>query len=191
MVHRCSSSKRTVNEDIVGKGRNLRTPLNNSSGSPMVKHRLHVWWWLSRKQDRLRYIKSICLNIDSGSNRNLYAASASISISFTSGPRQLCWMQSLMIVFQRQRPLCCMIWRRPSRPRCWWRRPPPPWLCPAPFPPHPAQNAPRVPAPVQLCRQLHSPRPRLTSWTTPRQVWTSLYKQYIDLTLRCILLSPW
>ena len=143
----------------------------------MVKHRLHVWWWLSRKQDRLRYIKSICLNIDSGSNRNLYAASASISISFTSGPRQLCWMQSLMIVFQRQRPLCCMISRRPSRPRCWWRRPPPPWLCPAPFPPHPAQNAPRVPAPVQLCRQLHSPRPRLTSWTTPRQVWTSLYKQ--------------
>ena len=143
----------------------------------MVKHRLHVWWWLSRKQDRLRYIKSICLNIDSGSNRNLYAASASISISFTSGPRQLCWMQSLMIVFQRQRPLCCMISRRPSRPRCWWRRPPPPWLCPAPFPPHPAQNAPRVPAPVQLCRQLHSPRPRLTSWTTPRQVWTK-YKQY-------------
>ena len=99
------------------------------------------------------------------------------SISFTPGPRQLCWMQSLMIIFQRQRPLCCMISRR-RRPRCRWRRRPPPWFCPALFPPHPAQNAPRVPAPVQLYHQLYNPRPLLTSWTILRQVWTLLYRQY-------------
>ena len=100
------------------------------------------------------------------------------SISFTPGPRQLCWMQSLMIIFQRQQQLYRMTSRR-RRPRCRWRRRrPPTWFCPAPFPPHPAQNAPRVPAPVQLYHQLYNPRPLLTSWTTLRQVWTLLYRQY-------------
>ena len=113
------------------------------------------------------------------------------SISFTPGPRQLCWMQSLMIIFQRQQQLWCMISRRQRRPRCRWRRRrPPSWFCPAPFPPHPAQNAPRVPAPVQLYHQLYNPRPLLTSWTTLRQVWTLLINN-MDLTLHCIMLSPW